>query len=397
MHEARDERGPTGTQERPARRTGDRLLWWVVTASAAIAGLTLLGRRIVSPEPPRNVGPVFRRVPRMPESGGELLRLIGIGTLTWYVCVLSAPLFLWLSRRVPIEGPRWRSRLAMHVSIVVALILGTAAVQYWLSYAGAPVAPPLGDFVRLTALTGSLPFLTVAAAAHAVEGRTRAHDRELDAERARSQLAEARLEALTAQLQPHFLFNTLQGISTLIGRDPAAADRMLANLSDLLREVLRRADAREVEVAEELRVLGPYLEIARWRFGQRLTITTDVAGDAENALVPFFVLQPLVENALHHGVGSRAGPATVGIRVWREGATLRLTVTDDGPGVDDGPRARRGTGLANTRARLRELYADRGELELVTIPEGGSEARIAVPYRVRTPAAAGQIAERRSR
>jgi two-component system, LytTR family, sensor kinase len=248
------------------------------------------------------------------------------------------------------------------------------------------MAPSLADYLKVALLTGSLPFLTVAAAAHAIEARTRVHDRELDAARARSQLAEARLEALTAQLQPHFLFNTLQGISTLITRDPQAADRMLANLSDLLREVLRRGNAREVEVAEEVRVLGPYLEITRWRFGQRLTVTLDIAEDVHSALVPFFVLQPLVENAIHHGVESRAGAGTIAIRVKRDGRWLRLTVTDDGVGIDERPAQRRGIGLANTRARLTELYGDAHALELSSVETGGSRVSVAVPYRVRTDA-----------
>jgi signal transduction histidine kinase len=375
------------TRRGGGRRSGDRLLWTVVAASAVVTAITVLGTRLAGP-PPRPPGPPGRslpRIPRAPESGGELLRALGIGSLTWYACVLSAPLLVWLSRRLPLDRDRWRSSLAVHLLVIVSLVLATAAVQYRLTYGGSPYAPPLAEFLKVTLLTGSLPFLTVAAAAHALEARTRAHDRELDAARARGQLAEARLEALTAQLQPHFLFNTLQGISTLITRDPAAADRMLATLSDLLREVLRRGEAREVEVAEEVRVLGPYLDIARWRFGARLSVTVDVDDDARDALVPFFILQPLVENALHHGVGARAGAGTIAIRARRDGPWLRLTVTDDGPGVDASPRlgGGRGVGLANTRARLREMYGDRHEMELARAEPAGSRVTVAVPYRVR--------------
>jgi LytS/YehU family sensor histidine kinase len=180
----------------------------------------------------------------------------------------------------------------------------------------------------------------------------------------------------------------LQGISTLITRDPEAADRMLATLSDLLREVLRRGDAREIEVHEELRVLGPYLDIARWRFGRRLTITTDVDADTQNALVPFFIFQPLVENSIRHGVEMRAGTGTIAIRVRRDAEWLRLEVVDDGPGIDERPRAREGTGLANTRARLRELYGERHALELASTPGTGSRVTVALPYHVRTAAPA---------
>jgi LytS/YehU family sensor histidine kinase len=215
-----------------------------------------------------------------------------------------------------------------------------------------------------------------------LEARIRAQERELEAERIRSQLAESRLEALTAQLQPHFLFNTLQGISTLIARDPVAADRMLTSLSDLLREVLRRGDTREVELGEELRVLESYLDISRTRFGERLTVTVDVEACAERALVPFFILQPLVENALHHGISSHAGAGSIEIGARRDGERLLLTVADDGPGTV-APDAQRGIGLANTRARLEELYGRANSLELGRPPEGGFRVSVAIPYRER--------------
>jgi two-component system LytT family sensor kinase len=376
------------TTPRPAR-FGDRLLWSVVATSGVITILTVVGSRFVQPErPPRGVGRMYPRVPGGPANTGDLLRVLGIGSLTWYVCVLSAPLFIWLSRRFPIDGRRWPARLTIHLLVVLVLVFATAGVQHRLTYAGAPIAPPISTYLVLALLTGSLPFLAVAAAAHALEARTRAHERELEAARARSQLAEARLEALTAQLQPHFLFNTLQGISTLITHDPDGADRMLNSLSDLLREVLRRSETREVELTEEVRVLGPYLEISRWRFGQRLTVTIDVAHDAQGALVPFFILQPLVENAVHHGVGSRAGVGTIAIRAWRDDTWLRLTVTDDGAGINGSAPSTHGIGLANTRARLRELYGDRQALELASVDPSGSRASIAIPYHVRTPSAA---------
>ena len=208
----------------------------------------------------------------------------------------------------------------------------------------------------------------------------------------RSQLAESRLEALTAQLQPHFLFNTLQGISTLITRDPIAADRMLTNLSDLLREVLRRGEKREVELTEELRVLESYLDISRARFGDRLTVSVAVDEAAERALVPFFILQPLVENALHHGISSHAGAGSIEIAAQRVNGQLRLRVSDDGPGTVT-PDAQRGIGLANTRARLRELYGAAHSLDLGRPPEGGFRVDVTIPYRERVPSTAGAAAK----
>jgi LytS/YehU family sensor histidine kinase len=285
-----------------------------------------------------------------------------------------------MSRARPIDRAHWRQSVAIYLAVIVALVVAAALVQYRVSYSGFP-SPPLSLYLRSALLTGALPFLTVAAATQAVEARTRAHERELDAARVRGQLAEARLEALTAQLQPHFLFNTLQGISTLITRDPIAADKMLTSLSDLLREVLRRGERREVDLDEELRVLEPYLDISRWRFGDRLTVRTDADADSRRALVPFFILQPLVENAVHHGVSSRAGPATIHIEAARAGDRLWLAVTDDGPGTP--PDTKPGIGLTNTKARLDELYGDRHTLELDRPPGGGFRVRVGIPYRDR--------------
>jgi LytS/YehU family sensor histidine kinase len=256
----------------------------------------------------------------------------------------------------------------------------TAALQHRLSYGGSPHAPPHGVFLRAALLTGTLPFVTIAVAAQALVARARAHERELDAARAQGQLAEARLAVLTAQLQPHFLFNTLQAISTLITHDPAAADRMLTSLRDLLREVLRRGDRREVALDEELRVLEAYLDISRARFGERLSVSVDASADARRGLVPFFVLQPLVENALHHGVSSRAGPASVRIDATRDDGRLWLTVTDDGPAPAT-PSPRGGIGLPNTRARLQQLYGDAHVLDVGPLAAGGFRVRVGIPYR----------------
>jgi two-component system, LytTR family, sensor kinase len=367
------------------KRPENRLLWTAVVVSIAVVVLTLIGTYFLTPTPPPSRGPMYprMRIPPTPTRMGDLLRMMGIGSLTWYACVLSIPLFVFLSRRLPLDRRRWASSLTIHLAVVILLVCVTAFIQFQLSYRGAPSTPPLGAFVRAALLTGSLPFLTVAIGAQAFEARTRARDRELDAARVKGQLAEARLEALTAQLQPHFLFNTLQAISTLIIHDPVAANRMLSSLSDLLREVLRRGERREVELEEELRVLEPYLDISRWRFGERLSVHISADEMARRALVPFFVLQPLVENALHHGVSSRAGPATVRIDAAREKDMLWLTVTDDGPGAD-GSDIGKGIGLPNTKARLQELYGEHSFLELGRGNEGGFRVRVGIPYRAAT-------------
>jgi LytS/YehU family sensor histidine kinase len=304
---------------------------------------------------------------------------MGVGSVIWYGCFASAPFFVWLSRRTPIERRSWKAGVVVYVAAVTLLALGTAWVQFHLTYRGAPLAPPLSAYLKVGLIADALPYLTVAVAALAIDARTRVYERDLEAERVRSQLAESRLEALTAPLQPHFLFNTLQGISTLISHDPAAADAMLTDLSDLLREVLRANERREVTVDEELRVLESYLSISRRRFGERLTVTVTRGADVGQALVPFFVFQPLVENALHHGVGSHAGPANVTIAARRENDRLVLTVEDDGPGVNAAD-AGRGIGLANTRERLSGLYGDAQRLDLGRKSDGGFGVRVELPF-----------------
>lgn len=352
--------------------------------SAALTVITLIAAQFVAE--PMGMPKGARMLPRMrpaPANTGELLRSLGVGSLIWYACFLSAPLFIWMSRRLRFDRKRRASSLAIHVVVIGLLASVTALLQYQLTYRGSSLAPPVGDALRVGLIAGILPFVTVAAAAHALEARARAQERDLESERMRSQLAESRLEALTAQLQPHFLFNTLQGISTLITRDPVAADAMLTSLSDLLREVLHRGEKREVELSDELRVLESYLDISRRRFGERLSITVAVNGTTSRALVPFFILQPLVENALHHGIGSHAGAGAIEIAAQHTGDRLLLTVTDDGPGTV-APDAQRGIGLANTTARLREMYGNAQSLEFGRPPEGGFRVAVAIPFRERT-------------
>ena len=367
--------------EQPVKRAESRILWIVFAASLLVVILTLIGTQLLEPSPrpqPRGIGLPRMRVPPT-ATMGDLLRAMGIGSLTWYACIVSAPFFVWLSRRVRFDRHRWIISLAVYVVVILVLVILTAIVQHRLSYGGSPIAPPLVFYIRAALLTGTLPFIAIAAASHALDARTRASQRELEAERMKTQLAEARLEALAAQLQPHFLFNTLQAISTLIHTDPAGADRMLASLSDLLREVLRRSD-REVPLDEELRVLQHYLDISKWRFGDRLSIIIDADQEARRALVPFFVLQPLVENALHHGVSARAGAAAVEIRARRDRDQLLLSVADDGPG-SNGNEARQGIGLPNTRARLSELYGERHTLEMKQRAGGGYEVSMTLPFK----------------
>jgi signal transduction histidine kinase len=214
---------------------------------------------------------------------------------------------------------------------------------------------------------------------------------ELERQRERATKAEAmaqaaRLCALQSQLEPHFLFNTLNAISTLVveGQNSAAAS-MIARLSDFLRLSLDATETPEISVAEELEFVRRYLEIEQVRFGDRLKVAIDVPADAMHGLVPALVLQPLVENAVKHGVLPREKGGSVTVTVTRNNGTLQLRVADDGPGLPVGAPVARAVGLSNTAARLAELYADKASFSLDSSPGGGVTATMEIPFRTAAP------------
>jgi len=211
----------------------------------------------------------------------------------------------------------------------------------------------------------------------------------LQAERERSLKAEAaahqaQLEALRYQINPHFLFNALNAVSTLVTeRRNDEASRMLARVSDFLRLTLTAPVRDEVALADEVDYVRQYLEIERVRFGERLRTEFDLAPDVWEAAVPAFVLQPLIENAVRHAIAPREAGGAITLEAHRSGEMLHVSIVDDGPGVRDEPQGN-GTGrigLTNTRDRLRQLYGDRGRLQLVSVPGGGTRATIEIPFR----------------
>ncbi|HEX2780007.1 MAG TPA: histidine kinase [Gemmatimonadaceae bacterium] len=201
--------------------------------------------------------------------------------------------------------------------------------------------------------------------------------------RAQDQLAEAQLHSLRLQLQPHFLFNTLNTITALIGSEPRAAERMVSGLSELLRASLRLADEQEVPLARELDHLKLYVDIQQTRFGDRLDVDLDVDPSVRSALVPSLLLQPLVENAIRHGISPRAAGGHIRVRASRDADELQLEVKDDGVGAStrDGAVQREGVGLTNTRERLRRLHGGRHRFAYESRPGSGFAVRIALPFR----------------
>jgi LytS/YehU family sensor histidine kinase len=190
----------------------------------------------------------------------------------------------------------------------------------------------------------------------------------------------AQLRALKMQLQPHFLFNTLNGISVLVRKNPDAACSMIARLADLLRMTLENTGSQEVPLEQELKTLGCYLEIEQMRFADRLKVSMAIDNETRGAFVPNLILQPLVENALLHGVAKQRGPATITIRSGRRNGTLTLEVEDTGPGVPERGTVREGIGISNTRSRLEQLYAGRYTFSVENAAPAGARATITLPF-----------------
>lgn len=323
-------------------------------------------------------------LPRMPGPAPDLpalLAVLGVGSALWNAVVVAFPFMVIGARYVDADRLGRARAIAVPVGVVIALILGTALLQYFWLYRGAPMRPAFAAFAPQALRTTVLPWVAAAGIAAAIEARRRSNAARLDRERLRAQIAEQRLIALTGQLHPHFLFNTLQGISTLIHRDPEAADEMLAKLSDLLRDLLRHRDRAMVPLSDELRYARTYLEIAKLRFADRLQFQIDVAPALDQASVPLFILQPLVENALAHGIGGRAQGGRVTVTAERDGNRLRLAVADNGAGLTTSVTRKEGIGLSNTRERLRATFGVDHEFSLNGGPNGGAVARIDIPYR----------------
>jgi signal transduction histidine kinase len=356
---------PRSLLERPLVRWGVVFALWTVLGFLSISQTVIF---FASEGRPINLGPIV--VARLAD---------------WYTCALFTPAFFWLARHYPVDRERWRIGLPVHLLaagvFVLLKYLFYHQVRTWIEPADA-ARDRLRDYLAAYGINEFLVFVAVIGVVHAIEFYRRYRSREIQAERLRTQLAEARIEALSSQLRPHFLFNTLQGVSTLMYRDVAAADTMLGRLSDLLRRTLQQPHRHEVSLGEELATLEDYVGIMRMRFQDRLVVETRVPESIAGAQVPRLVLQPLVENALEHGIARRAGAGRIEIRADRDGDVLRLSVTDDGAGVAPAQEfPTEGVGLGNTRLRLRELYGSRQSLELEPLAAGGLRVSLSIPYR----------------
>ena len=302
-------------------------------------------------------------------------------------CMLWAaftPFLLALGRRFRIERGVWPMHLALHLAVAFAFTL--LDVYMWRVEApyirpGMPAfyAPFLVEVSRQLALDLGWYFIIVALA-HADHYAAVSRAESVRRAQLQSQLDAARLDALQSQLRPHFLFNTLTTIAEQVYSDPSGADTMITRLSRLLRSSFVDPEVQEVTLRQELELLQNYLDIVRVRFRERLTIDLDVHPNALDAFVPRFLLQPLAENALHHGIEPMEAGGRLEIRVRVHQDTMTLELQDDGVGLS--PTAKRtGTGLRNTRQRLTHLYGDAARLEIMGRPTGGTTVRVTLPFR----------------
>jgi two-component system LytT family sensor kinase len=295
------------------------------------------------------------------------------------------PAIVWLARRYPLDRGRWPRTVPLHLLFALGFaaldVVVDLALDPWLS-PGGPARPFLSTFFG-TSFINLFSYAAVVAVACAVDFHSLFVERRLAASRLEGELTAARLQALEMQLRPHFLFNTLHTVASLVraGRNPDAV-RTIAGLSDLLRTALRRDGATEVPLRDELAFVERYLAIEQIRFQDRLVARIVADPAVLEALVPNLILQPLVENAIRHGVERRSAPGRITVAVGRRSETLVLQVEDSCAGALPSASATTGggIGLSNTRARLHQLYGERQRFHLAATDDGGALAVVELPY-----------------
>jgi two-component system LytT family sensor kinase len=305
----------------------------------------------------------------------------------WLLWALATPIVFWMTRRFPLAA-RPRPIIA-HLAAGILIALVRAGGDEIVSYIVKPFpssghTPLLAWYAGILSSTFHFDLLIYWATVgviHAFESRERLRERELHTSRVEAQLAGAQLENLRLRVQPHFLFNTLHSIASLVRDDHRhSAVTMIAGLSDLLRYSLENATRTCVPLSEELEVVQRYLEIEQTRFSDRLSISVDATDETKEAVVPTLILQPIIENALRHGIARLVDGGRVEVRARRDDGALVLEVSNDGPPLREDWNRGEGIGLSNTRARLQQLYGSNAVLELQSRLPTGVVARIRIPF-----------------
>ena len=312
--------------------------------------------------------------------------------MTWaYLFAFATPLVLWAAARLPIERSNWIRSALLHIPISIVLSVALTAlgrVLIWLRFSY-PMGRPLtlesvtrfviGNFSEAIGI-----YLLIALTSYAFSYYRRYREGQLRTLQLEAQLSQAQLQALKMQLHPHFLFNTLHSISALLNKDVAAARKMITRLGDFLRLTLENSGSQEVTLQQEMDFLSCYLEIERIRFQNRLVTRMDLGEHTLAAKVPNLILQPIVENAIRHGIAPRSTPGLIEIEAKQHNGTLRIQVRDNGPGLSEHRTSeilfKKGLGLANTENRLKRLYGAAHLFDLRNNPDGGLIVTLEIPF-----------------
>jgi signal transduction histidine kinase len=340
-------------------------------------------------------------VPLALTSSASWRQTVSFGASFWALWLLFLPAVAWLSFRFPIERRRLVRSVGLHL-LACLLVVGTnrAAFRAVERLSPSPerserpgrppdsktykLGPPgaFGVFLGLRTALDVLVYWSLVGVCQAITIFRSSQERERRAAQLEARLTSAKLQALRMQINPHFLFNTLNSIAALVYVNPRAADEMLGDLSELLRRSLDSMEEQEIPLAQELEFIGAYLGIQQKRFGERLRLEQSVPDELMTALVPALILQPLVENAIRHGIEPRRGPGLISLEAKQEAKHLHLIVRDDGrglPGADLNGSGRRGIGLANTKARLQGLYGQDHSFSFAKAEPQGCRVDIHLP------------------
>lgn len=313
-----------------------------------------------------------------------------VGWLVWSYCwLVVTPIILWLSRRFPLQGGHLLQPLTVHffaalgISVIISgeYIIGRDLIIGRLFPDSIPYFESLKHLIPKEFHIGLMVYGLVVGIDQSIAYYFRYRERELQASNLQTQLVQAQLDALRMQLHPHFLFNTLNSISVLMHKDTGAAERMLLQLSSLLRVTLTGNAAHEIELRQELEILERYLEIEQIRFQDRLTVKMHIDPAALDALVPQLFFQPLVENAIRHGIANRESGGTIDIYAECKDGAVHLEVRDNGSGIDhSNGNLIEGVGLSNTRSRLEYLYGLQSSIKVCNLAEGGLIVAAKIPF-----------------
>ena len=365
--------------DRSVLTSPSRVEWGLIAAFWATVALLSVGQTLLG------------------DASGEVHWGRTVGVLAEYALWgLLTPVIFWFAKTLPVVEPTDTKQttvarnVGLHVAVAFAVSIPVDLSEDAVTAGvGGRAAAPVEAISRLWFTDELVVYLVILMAGFArsyyFQQKARQEEAERLEERAEAleaQLTEARLEALRMQLNPHFLFNTLHAVSTLVDRDPTGVRRMIARLSELLRHVLDEEAPQEVPLSQELDFLDDYFEIQSIRFQGRLDTEVDVPSDLCDAQVPNLILQPIVENAIKHGASQVRGVGRIEVRGRREDDRLVLTVTDNGPGLPDTQED--GLGLRNVRARLEGLYGDNQTLHMETVPDNGTRAVLKLPYHTST-------------